>query len=334
MTVPNQPIEAARAMLVQRYHILDTQPEAAYDDICQLAATICRTPVALISFIDQGRMWFKARIGEPQTETTAQLSICDDVIRMPDDLVVVHDIETDERFASKRASFRQDGMRFYAGTQLRTPEGISVGTVCVFDRLPREFSQENAAALAILARQVMALLELRRHVHLLQNTNTQLAEQSLAAPLTGIPSRVAFDKRLLIEGARAQRTKQNMALLLAEIGGIGAYGTTHGTVAADNALLTVARTITANARPYDYAARFDDTTFSLILPGAQYQDAAIVANRLKRSIAATAFPHAPLQLLTGFACVTTESDGPSLLLQAAIALEADRLAAERSSVAA
>lgn len=334
MAIHNQAVEAARAMLVRRYNILDTAPEPAYDDICRLAATICRTPVAIISFIDQGRMWFKARIGEPQTETTAELSICDDVIRMPDDLVVVHDIETDERFPAKRESFRRDGMRFYAGTQLRTPEGISVGTVCVFDRLPREFSQDNAEALAILARQVMSLLEMRRHVSLLEATNTQLAEQSLADALTGLPGRAAFDKKLLIEGARAQRTKQNMALLLAEIGGIAEYGATHGKTAADNALLTVARTISANARPYDFAARFADTQFSVILPGAQYQDALIVANRLKHSIAATAFPHAPLPLLAGIACVTAESDGPGLLLQAAIALEADRMASANASVAA
>jgi diguanylate cyclase (GGDEF)-like protein len=334
MSVPGEITEATRQLLLQRYHILDTPPERDYDDIVQLAATICETPVALISFIDGDRIWFKARIGNPASEKPRNSTMCDHVMSFAGDIVIVADIETDERFAHRRDAFRDSGMRFYAGAPLITPEGHAVGTVCVLDRVPRQFSAEKVQALAILARQVMAMLELRRHVNLLQSANANLAEHSATDPLTGIPDRESFDKKLLVEGARAQRTKQNMTLLLIEIAGINKYREDHGNIAADNACQTVAQIIAANARPYDYVARFDDSKFSIILPGTQYQEAAIVAGRLKKFIAATSFPHAPLALNIGIACVTADSDGPSLLAQAAIALQADRINDTESQFAA
>jgi diguanylate cyclase (GGDEF)-like protein len=334
MTAAGQLTEASRQLLLQRYHILDTAPERDYDDIVQLAATICETPIALISFVDGDRIWFKARIGNQAAEKRRDSTMCDHVMALAGEIVIVADIETDERFAHRRDAFRESGMRFYAGAPLITPEGHVVGTVCVMDRVPRAFPAEKAQALAILARQVMAMLELRRHVALLQTANANLADHSMTDPLTGIPNRASFDKKLLIEGARAQRTKQNMALLLVEIAGIAVYREEFGLIAAGNACQTVAQIIAASARPYDYVARFDDNRFSIILPGTQQPEAAIVATRLKQFIAATAFPHAPLQLLTGIACVTAESDGPSLLKQAEMALLADRTGADIAQCAA
>jgi diguanylate cyclase (GGDEF)-like protein len=334
MSVSGQFNEVSREFLLQRYHILDTPPEREYDDIVKLAATICETPVALISFVDHDRIWFKARIGNQPSEKPRESSMCDHVMRGASDVVVVADIETDERFIHRRDFFRRAGLRFYAGAPLITPEGHAVGTVCVLDRVPRIFSPEKAQTLAILARQVMAMLELRRHVYLLQSANANLAEHAMTDSLTGIPNRDSFDRKLLVEGARAQRTKQNMALLLVEIAGIEPYRATHGEIAAGNACQIIARIIASNARPYDYVARFDESKFAVILPGSQSPEAAIVASRLKQFVAAATFPHAPLRLQTGIACVTAESDGPSLLRQAERSLAADRVGTAESQFAA
>ncbi len=146
---------------LRSYGILDTAPESAFDDIARLAAHICQVPIALISFVDRDRQWFKSEIGLGLKETSLGASICAHALAQ-DGLFVVNDASADERFAQNPLVTDAPHIRFYAGALLRAADGHPLGTLCVLDRVARELLVQQQEVLAALAGQVMAQLELRR----------------------------------------------------------------------------------------------------------------------------------------------------------------------------
>jgi PAS domain S-box-containing protein len=153
--------EKARLEALRSYEVLDTPPEQSFDDITQLAAQMCGTPIALIALADESRVWFKSRLGVEVPEVPRDASFCSHAILQPA-LFVVPDVLTDARFATKRLAEAAPPMRFYMGAPLITPEGFTLGTVCVMDQVPREPTPQQARALEALSRQVVGQLELRR----------------------------------------------------------------------------------------------------------------------------------------------------------------------------
>ena len=176
---PNQPTpeadEVARLQELHQYRILDTPPEEDFDDLARLAAQICDTPVALINFIDSNRQWFKARIGFDVQEVPRSLGFCPLALQKRD-VVVIPDTLLDEKFAINPAVVSPPHVRFYAGAPLITPRNQAIGTICLVDFIPREFSAEQIEALRALSRQVIAQLEFRRHLQILQEKNVALQE--------------------------------------------------------------------------------------------------------------------------------------------------------------
>jgi PAS domain S-box-containing protein len=155
--------EAKRLAALERYRILDTPHEAGFDDIVRIAALVCDTPVALIGFIDDRRQWFKAGVGLAATELPRGVAFCARAIQQ-EGILVVGDTMTDERFAKTPLVTGEPRLRFYAGAPIGTPDGFRLGTLCVLDERPRELTKEQLDALAALSRQVMAQLEIRRHL--------------------------------------------------------------------------------------------------------------------------------------------------------------------------
>ncbi len=160
---PLPPDEPARLAAMRRYDILDTLPEAAFDDLTKMAAQICDMPVALIVLVDEDRVWFKSRVGVPLAEVPRHTIPCSHTIH-GDDLLVVEDTHRDARFAESPLVTGDPNIRFYAGVPLRTSDGFKIGTLCVADSRKRRLTGQQPEALRILAHQVMVQLELRRHV--------------------------------------------------------------------------------------------------------------------------------------------------------------------------
>jgi GAF domain-containing protein len=153
--------ETGRLAALRACEILDTAPERAFDGLVALAARLTNAPIALLSFVDQSRQWFKARVGLGAQETPREQSFCAHAI-LESGPLIVEDATRDARFADNTLVTGQPGIRFYAGYPLELSDGARVGTLCVIETRPRTLSAEENRLLAALAEQATSQLELRR----------------------------------------------------------------------------------------------------------------------------------------------------------------------------
>jgi GAF domain-containing protein len=158
---PLPPDEAARLALLESYAILDTPPESAFDSIVARAAALFATPMAALSLVDRDRFWFKARLGIAVRDLPRSAAFCAYAI-LGDDVLTVEDAAADARFDDNPFVYGEAGIRFYAGAPLISPGKGRLGSLCVLDRAPRPATPAQATALAQLAREAMARLEVRR----------------------------------------------------------------------------------------------------------------------------------------------------------------------------
>ena len=211
MSAGNSDSEKKRLKVLWQYDVLDTIPEALFDDLTELAAGICEAPIALISLVDEKRQWFKSKFGITVNETSRDVSFCAHAIQQPD-LFIIPDATQDVRFASNPLVTSDPKIRFYAGAPLTTPDGYALGTLCVIDKVPRELRSEQKQALRILARHVVSQLELRRRSKESQN-NTRTPGQReednnrLKNQLTRLKAKLAEARRQLTRKTGQKPTK-------------------------------------------------------------------------------------------------------------------------------
>ncbi len=191
--------EESRLKELSLLEILDTDPEAEYDEITELASAICEAPVSLVSLIDKDRQWFKSVHGTAAGETPRYYSFCAHAINSSTQIFEVCDAKFDERFHDNPMVVNEPYVKFYAGVPLVSSQGNALGTLCVIDMKPKVLNTLQKNALKTLARQVVKSLELRkkniqtqRQNELLKDKNNFLGElarvisHDLKSPLNNI----------------------------------------------------------------------------------------------------------------------------------------------------
>lgn len=193
-TSPADRREAERLDALYAYDILDTEPEPEFDDLVRLATHIFGTRVAVLSFVDADRQWFKARVGFDRTSGPRYDSVGAVAAEGDEDIVVIPDLTADPRTRTKPLVVDGPALRFYAGAVLKSPSGHRLGALSAMDSAPRPqgLTDDQTKALALLVRQIMALLELRRAVGM---RDVVLVDQHRAA--AGVAERLrAAESRL------------------------------------------------------------------------------------------------------------------------------------------
>ncbi|HEY6721739.1 MAG TPA: sensor domain-containing diguanylate cyclase [Burkholderiales bacterium] len=249
---PSGAAESARLAALRTYCVLDTGREARFDDLTGLAASICETPMSLVSLVDTNRLFFKSAHGIDIREVPYTDFFCSHAIRQRD-MFIVPDANEDTRFARHPLVVDSPRVRFYAGAPLVTPQDQALGTLCVVDFVPRTLQTNQIETLRVLARQVMWQLELNL--------------QAMRDPLTGLYNRRQLEESLHREILRARRIGSTVGVMSIDVDHFKRVNDTLGHEAGDSALRAVAEVLASCVREEDIACRAGGEEFVIILPG-------------------------------------------------------------------
>lgn len=193
--------EESRLRVLREYLVLDTGPEARFDEITHLASRICNAPIALMSLVDADRLYFKSHVGLDSQETPFPHAFCGHAIKQRG-IFMVSDSHADARFAGHPLVTEPPHIRFYAAAPLVTPTRHAVGTLCVIDHVPRSLNADQSLALEVLARQIIVQLEQRR-------TISELKEAiSTIKTLQGLLSICAWCKKIRQDDGKWEHLEQ------------------------------------------------------------------------------------------------------------------------------
>ena len=268
--------EAARLEALYQYRVVGTESDDRFDDLIRLASQICRTPIAVISFVDKDRVWFKSKLGLKMNEIPRDFAFCADTI-LRNDFLTVDDAREDPRFKTSPLVSSAPYIRFYAGVALITAAGHALGTLCVMDSVPRTLTSQEHESLGILARQVMSLLEERR--------GRPDVAFSYHDSVTNLPNQELFKDRLQQALVLSQRNEQMLAVMLVSLDRFKTINDTLGYVTADQLLREVAERVAGCVRDSDTVARFGSDEFALLLTQLnRAEDAAKIAQNIKEAL--------------------------------------------------
>ena len=284
-------IESKRAEALRKYQVLDSNPEDSFDDLTRLAAYICQTPIAAISLTDNERQWFKSKVGFISTEEPRKNTFCAYAI-LQTELLIVEDTLTDERFVDN-PFVTSERIRFYAGAPLINHDGLTIGTLCVLDYVPRVISSEQQEALRIIALQVVTQLELRCNLKVLERFIAQrkqsedmLRHNALHDGLTNLPNRALFMERLASALNLTKRREDHLfAVLFLDLDRFKIVNDSLGHMVGDQLIVAIARCLESCLRSEDTVARLGGDEFAILLNGIKdVYEAILVVKRIQEKL--------------------------------------------------
>ncbi len=261
--------EASRIDTLRALNILDTSPEERFDRLTRLAKRLFGVPIALVSLVDSNRQWFKSCVGLDASQTHRDVSFCGHAIN-GDEIFLIPDASADERFQDNPLVTDEPHIRFYAGCPLSVANGSKLGTLCIIDRDPREFSEEDLDLLRDLAR--MAEQEL---------TAVQLATMD---ELTLLSNRRGFMALCAHACSLCRRLETLASLMYFDLDRFKQINDEFGHAEGDRALVSFADLLKRTFRDSDVVGRLGGDEFAVLVTNTGEQDVRQALARLKRAV--------------------------------------------------
>jgi diguanylate cyclase (GGDEF)-like protein len=272
MLAPAKPaLEDERMHALHALNILDTQPEERFDRLTRLARRLFDVPIALVSLVDSNRQWFKSCQGLAITETPRDVSFCAHAI-LSDQILMIPDAGSDERFQDNPLVTGEPKIRFYAGCPLKVGNGSNVGTLCLLDTRPRVLDAEERGLLRDLA---------------------SMAEQEIAAlqlasidDLTQLSNRRGFEALAEHALSMCKRMGTPASLLFFDLDQFKRINDTFGHAEGDRALVAFAQVLRRVLREMDVIGRLGGDEFVALLLGSNAAAGDAVIERLQQALTA------------------------------------------------
>ncbi|MRW83811.1 diguanylate cyclase [Pseudoduganella sp. FT26W] len=256
--------ESIRLAALKSLNVLDTPPEERFDRLTRMARRLFGVQTALVSIVDEDRQWFKSRDGLDATETPRNISFCGHAI-LGDDIFLIRDARTDQRFADNPLVTGAPNIRFYAGCPLRANDGLKMGTLCILDSQPRDFSEEDALALRDLASMV--------------EDELSAFHTSTTDELTRLSNRRGFLQLARYGLNFCVRHHQPAALAFIDLDRFKPINDQYGHAEGDRALAAFADVMRGSFRSTDLCARLGGDEFVVLLTGATKAEAETVIRK-------------------------------------------------------
>jgi diguanylate cyclase (GGDEF)-like protein len=267
--------ETQRLAALHAYGVLDQPRQADLDAVVRLAAHVCGTRHAAINLIDADRQWQAAAVGAEPGELSRGDALCAHVVTGTD-VVATPDASRDTLFAGN-ASVAGGSVRRYAAAPLVTEDGHAIGTLAVHDEQVGPFSDTELGLLRDLARQVVALFEMRWMA-------ASLARIATRDALTGLANRRSVEQAIAAAIARAERGLGTPSVVVVDIDDFEEVNQTFGRPAGDAVLRSVADRLTRTARAVDTVGRLGGDEFVVLLESTGGPGATAALARLRRSL--------------------------------------------------
>ena len=274
--IPPRPSdEATRVDTPRALRILDTSPEERFDRLTRLAKRLFGVPMALVSLVDSDRQWFKSCTGLDAWETPRDISFYGHAI-LGNDIFLIPDAALEERLGDNPLVVNEPHVRFYAGCPLSVPNGSKLGTLCVMDRKPRNFTEDDLALLRDLA---------------------HIAEQELAAvqlatmdELTMLSNRRGFETLAQRALGLCRRLDKPAAMLFVDLDLFKQISDRFGHAEGDRALMDFARLLKETIRESDVLGRLGGDEFAVLVSSANPESVGEPRARLWQAVDAHNIP--------------------------------------------
>jgi diguanylate cyclase (GGDEF)-like protein len=271
MLAPAQPAnEYQRIATLRALQILDTPPEERFDRLTRMARRLFDVPIALISLVDSNRQWFKSCSGLGVGETAREVSFCGHAI-LNDQILMIPDAGSDERFADNPLVTGAPNVRFYAGCPLKVGDGSNVGTLCLIDTRPRTLDAEERKLFKDLA---------------------SMAEQEIEAVqtatldhLTHIANRRGFEALAAHSLSICKRMNTPASLLSFDLDQFKAINDRFGHAEGDRALVTFSEVLASVVREMDIVGRLGGDQFAALLMGSAAAQSRLILERFRAALA-------------------------------------------------
>ena len=232
--------------------ILDSAPDERFDRVTRMAKRLMDVDICLVSLVDSDRQWFKSKQGLDACETSREISFCGHAI-LEEKPFIIEDTLTDPRFVDNPLVTDNPNIRFYAGYPVHGPEGRRIGTLCLIDRLPRQFSDRDVETLKEFA----ALVD----------DELATASQLNVDELTKVANRRGFEQVANHLLPLCKRNNLDVEVLFFDLDGFKALNDKLGHKAGDEALQAFAKILLKGFRTSDVVARLGGDEFVVMMAG-------------------------------------------------------------------
>lgn len=282
--------EVHRQDVVRNLHLLDTPIEERFDRITRMLSVTLDMPMAHFTLMDDARFWLKSTHGMgDMMEGPRRISFCSHAMAGNDDVMLVEDARTDNRFHDNPAVTGAPFVTAYAGCTVKAPDGTRVGTLCALDTKPRQLTHDQIQML----RDMAAIVETELRASMLSKSQHDLITElesakrlALIDPLTRIWNRKGIDELLAREWAKAERDGSELSIAIVDIDHFKKVNDTYGHPVGDEILRTTVKNLLAALRPQDIVGRMGGEEFMIVMPLTENDVLQSVLDRLCKTIAA------------------------------------------------